>query len=317
MPDFSGAQQAQPSLGDLSNSGSAAHEGGADLDFQDLFSQQQQELQTTKKTAERSARDLDALRQKTEQSEQTMAKLRAALTGEDEGGVGADPYAAEIAGLEGQLDEYLQAAIDHERKGTPIPLTINSAVNSIKFQIRALQKEKVLEERNKKLEAQIAQLSNPANAIDQTAYSNIDSAVINSLNSVFGAGDEYADQKNAQFQAVTAQIADEIRDLKTTDPDMWDRIRRDRNAQVKLVNHFIKKNIPPKARQLMEEDEIKRTPLSYDELMNAFREAKELAASGKDPRAQQMVSQIRQELLSRVWDKNAGKSSRVRTSELF
>lgn len=315
MPDFLGAPQAQPSLSNLSDSGAASH-GGAELNFEEILESTKAELHEAKSTASRTARELADVRSQATKTSETLNKLKSVF--DPDSGQAQDPYEAQKQDLEAQLDEYLAAALEHDRKGTPIPLTINNAVSNIKFQLRSLEKEKGWEEERKAMKAKIDQLSNPGHSIDQTAFSNIDSHVISSLNTIYGPDDEHAEQKDAQFEAVTRQIAKEIRTLKSENPDVWDRIRRDKGAQVKLVNHFVQKNIPPKARQIMEQDRIRREPIGYDELVNAFREAKELAAEGKDPKARQYVSQLRQELLSRVWDKNAGRGAgRVKSSDLF
>lgn len=306
---------AQPGHSSAQSEGSPASGAGADIDFSALFESTQAELQEAKSTASKTARELQSVRTDAQKANETISKLKSVF--DPDSGKAADPYESEKERLNQELDEYINAAMEHDRRGTPIPLTINNAVSNIKFQLRSLEKEKTYEEETKRLREEVKRLSNPGHSIDQTAFSNIDSHVINSLEQIYGPGDEYTDQKNAQFQAVTGQIANEIRDLKENDPQMWDRIRRDRNAQTKLVNHFVKKNIPPKARQIMEQDEIRRTPLGYDELVNAFREAKELAAEGKDPKARQYVTQLRQELLSRVWEKNAGRGGRVKSGDLF
>ncbi len=230
----------------------------------------------------------------------------------------ADPVADEVSALESEMDQYLQAAIEHERSGRPIPLTINSAVKSLRHQISQVKENAALRAQLAELKRRTDQVSDPQNAIEATAYSNMDNQIETALQSLYGNTDANADVREAQFQSISRQIVTEIKDLKKNDPGMWDRIRRDRKAQVNLVNHFVKKTIPPKAREIMDADQIRRTPLTNDELMNAYREAKEQAL--KDPKAVQYASQIRQELLSRVMEKNMGggsRNSRMGVNDLF
>jgi len=303
--DSSASSAADPSQG-----------GDTGVDFQSLFKQTSQELEQSKEQASRFSKELDTVKETSSKASDSLERIKAALTGEDSEPV--DPVQSQVQALEAEMDKVLQIAIESERAGRPIPLTVSTAVNSLKAQIEHVKYRASADKKLADMEKQLKELSNPSKMIDQTAYNNMDSQIVTALNAIYGNGEDYDDVKSAQFSSISHQIISEIKDLRQNDPEMWDKIRRNPKAQANLVNHFVKKTIPPKARQIMEEDSIKKTPLGTDELLNAFREAKELAA--KDPKAQAYVSEIRQELLSRMLERNMGggsSSARTRMSDLF
>jgi hypothetical protein len=308
----------QQELGSSSDSSSAdpSHGGDTGVDFQALFQQTNQQLEQTKEEASRFSRELSSVKEASSKSSEALDKIKAALMGDD--GEPADPVQSQVAELEAKMDQVLQIAIESERNGRPIPLTVSTAVDALKAQIENVKYRAAAEKRLAEMEKQLKEVSNPSKVIDQTAYNNMDSSIQTALNAIYGTSDEYDEVKQAQFNSISSQIINEIRDLQKNDPQMWDKIRRNPKAQQNLVTHFVKKTIPPRARQIMEEDSIKKTPLGTDELLNAFREAKELAA--KDPRAAAYVSEIRQELLGRMMERNMGGGSsqqRTRMSDLF
>lgn len=308
----------QETLGSSSDSSSADPSQGGDtgVDFQALFQQTNQQLEQTKEEANRFSRELSSVKEASSKSSEALDKIKAALMGDD--GEPADPVQAQVSELEAKMDQVLQIAIESERAGKPIPLTVSTAVDALKAQIESVKYRAATDKKLAEMERRLADAANPSKAIDQTAYNNMDSNIQTALNAIYGNSDEYEEVKQAQFNSISSQIIAEIRDLQKNDPQMWDKIRRNPKAQQNLVTHFVKKTIPPRARQIMEEDNIKKTPMGTDELLNAFREAKELAS--KDPRAAAYVSEIRQELLARMMERNMGGGSsqqRTRMSDLF
>lgn len=307
MQEASGAQPQHSSHSEAAD----PNQGG--VDFNELI---QTELESTKNQNTQLSQELAALKNEAGKTKDTVDKIRSVFAPEDGGEV--DPIDARINELNAEIDDVLGKAIEAERIGKPIPMTTRTAISNLKFQIEMLEKGKEKDKVISELQSQLKQLANPGTAVDQQAYSNIDSQLHSALETIYGPGQEYVETKAAQFHAVASQIGEEIKALKRDDPATWERIRRDQSAQKKLVNYFVKQNMPPKARQLMEEDQIRRTPMSHDELLNAFREAKQLAAQDpQNAQAQHYVTELRRELLSTLMAKNMGKSSRVRANELF
>jgi len=299
-----------------SESGFESASGGGDteLDFKSLFADTQSQLKETQDYSSRLSQDLENVKGEAGKSNAELARIKSAILNEST--EAEDPVAQEIASLEAEMDQYLQAGIDAERRNQPIPLTVSNAVRSLKHQIAYAQDRSKNQAELLALREQVKQLSNPRNVIDQTAYNNMDSHIQSAIQTIFGTDDESADVRSAQFDAVSRQVINEIKNVQKTDPDLWDRIRRDQKAQRNMVNHFVQKSIPPRARQIMDNERIRTTPLTTNELMNAFREAKELAL--KDPAAARHVSEVRQELLARMMEKNmGGGSSQARINDLF
>lgn len=226
------------------------------------------------------------------QTSQTLDKIRQVFAPDQ----GDAPSESEqrISGFEAQLDHYMQAAIEAERRGQPIPLTTNLAIQLFQGKIEQ-------ERERERLYGDIAQLKqamkaaqNPDNQVDNITYQNLDTSVLQAMDVLYGR--EPSDVKSYQFQAVTKALGAEIRDLKRNDPELWAEIRRDPNRQASMVRHFVKQTIPPKAREILMEDQIKREPMGTDELYQAFREADGI----DDPKERQRIKvAIREEIIGR------------------
>lgn len=301
-----GAAQGGGHEGGQEHSTDNASEGG-NLDFKTLFENQREEF-----SQELGKRDAELGKTKS-----TIDKLRQALMDGDGEQRHSDPIDTEIAETEAELDRIIGIALESEKRGKPIPLTANTAIKSLQFKIKTLQDKKASSAELAELKAKVAQLSNPEVQIDQQAFSNLDQVLMHQLSSIYGPNENVENI----FDAVSKDIVSEIRDLKKNDPKMWQRIARDKTAQTKMVAHFVKRAIPPRARELLEEDQIRRTPLSMDELQAAFQEAKSAWMQEKNPRkVEEMkghMSKIRQQILSRMMEKHMGGASRTRMSELF
>lgn len=226
------------------------------------------------------------------QTSQTLDKIRQVFAPDS----GDTPSEAEqrVAGYEAQLDHYMQAAIEAERRGQPIPLTTNLAIQLFQGKIEQ-------EREREQLFGELAQLKqamkiaqNPDNQVDNITYQALDTNVLQAMDVLYGKAP--SDVKSYQFQAVTKALGAEIKDLKRNDPELWAEIRRDPNRQASMVRHFVKQTIPPKAREILMEDQIKREPMSTEELRQAFREADGI----DDPKERQRIKvAIRQEIVGR------------------
>lgn len=313
MQGSSAAPQQSSAFDSNSQDFEGANQGGEVSDFQGLFDRTNQELEQTKKQSTQLQTKLSQVEGEARKSSEVVDRMRRALMGDEVDQGQMDPYDKEIADLEAEMDQYLHAAIEAEKRGSPIPLTTKNGIDNLKNRIDFLQYKREMEKERQDLREQVKRLSNPSNTIDQQAYSNIDSHIVASLETIFGPQDTQV--KEAQFYAISKQIADEVSAIQKQDPQLWDRIRRDHKAQVRLVNNFVKQNIPPKARELLEQDRVRRTPLSTNELLSAWKEAKELAKT--DPGMMRTVQELREQLVGRLWEKNAGKSSRVQMNDLY
>ena len=194
-----------------------------------------------------------------------------------------------------RLDHYLQAAVQAEREGRPMPLTANLAAEFYEHATEVEQLKSRWEAEIAALKQQVQKASDPSEAINLQAYTNMDSHLQNALNTIYGPGAEYADQKEAQFEALGKVIGKEIRELAQEDPQAWDNIRRSPAKQQKLVMHFVEQSLPPRARQILAQEQLMNEPTSMDELIQAFNEA---SAIQDDRERAQVKGMIRREILA-------------------
>lgn len=280
--------------GPILSTGQDAGGDGGDVDLDALYEHigaQSEELKNTR-------RDLMGLKGTNEKNQAFLDRLRQAVVGEEK----KSPSRKDE--LEGQLDHYLRAALEAERKGKPMPLTANLASQFFESQIRAEEEKAELQKRIDMLEKAAKRANDPRVQIDNAAYSDIDSLIENGVRAIYGVDDAYADQREHQFEAIARQIGNVIKQIRTEDPQTWNRLARNPGDRRKLVTHFIEKNIPPKARQVMEQERLRNTPLTVDDMMQAFGEAKGI----KDPKVKaQMTTSLRRDILAESFAQRRGK----------
>lgn len=241
-------------------------------------------------------RELEGLRNRTGEQEAILGRLRTAFAPEQPR---VDPRAERRANAENQLDYYVQAALEAERAGKPMPLTANLAAQLFQWQIEQTEKEGQTAATLADLQAKLEAATNPNFQIDQRAYSVMDSQIMNAMSTIYGSGPEYQGQRAAQFKAVAAQVGTELKDLQKTDPGTWDEIRRDDRKIQRMVNYFVEQNLPPRARQILAQQQMENEPQTMEGLLGAFREAQ--TAYKDDPRQLARVTpQIRAEILAEM-----------------
>jgi hypothetical protein len=263
------------------------HQGGAELpDFNAMI----EALQNTQSEAREWGQKYSELEGKHKETSQTLDKIKQVFAPDDR----VNPAEQRIAQYEAQLDHYMQAAIDAERRGQPIPLTTNLAIQLFQGKIEQEREREQLFGELAQLKRTLQAVNNPDNQVDNITYQNIDTNVLQAMDVLYGK--QPSDVKSYQFQAVTKAIGAEIRDLKQNDPELWAEIRRDPKRQQRMVQHFVKQTIPPKAREILMEDQIRREPMTTEELYSAFREADAIT----DPKERQRIkTAIRQEIVGR------------------
>lgn len=299
------SEASQNSSGAEGGQGQGGGEGSADIS--QILEQHRQALEQQTSLFGQSQNEIKTLKDQNAATQAVLDRIKNAVGGgKAEDAAEADPFAAQIQHYTGLIDEYLGAAIEHERQGKPIPLTVKNAIESFQGHIKQLELNRSMSAELAKLKQQVAKATDPSHAIDQQAYGNIDSFVISGLDTVYGHGDQMEEVKTAQFRTVTQQITNEVKRLHKEDPDMWDRIRRNPADQRKLVNHFIKLSVPPRARELMEEDQIRKTPVTLPMLQEAWQESKEI----KDPAQRAKIqSVLRHQILEATVMKGRGGGS--------
>lgn len=258
--------------------------------------------------------ELEQLRGKTSESDAVLTRLRDALNpGKKET---VDPRVQRRQHAESRLDYMLQAALESERAGRPMPLTANLAADLYEYQIEQTEKEARLMTELTEMKQKLDQATNPNTMIDVQAFTTMDSQLQQAIGVVFGQGEEYAPQRQAQFRAVSQQIVSEIKDLQKAEPQTWDEIRRSPQKLQRMVNYFVEQNLPPRARQILQQEQIMREPQSIDNMLQAFREAHE--AYRDDPRQlQRVVPEIRAQILAEMMNERRGKRGRANISSMY
>lgn len=287
-----------------SSAGSSGADGGQDneIDIGELTRDYQTRMGETQSALERSNHEIQQLRDSTTKSDKVLEGLRRVLSG-DEGEEAADPVEGEIAGLEAQIDQYLTAAVQAERAGRPIPLTVNAAVQSLRGQIEAKRQNQSLLKEIAQLRGTVDRVAHPEHGIDQQAFSDLDSKIINALETVYGTSPQMQGVKTAQWKAISELVSTEIKALRKKDPAVWDRIRRNPKDRSEMVAHFVKQAIPPRARQILEDEQVRNTPLTLSDLWGAWNDTKEL----KDPQqAIKLRQQLRPQILEMIAMKGRG-----------
>jgi len=276
------------------NQNSSVDSGGEGIDFKTLFGKTESELNETKASLQKTAGEFESFKGEAKKTQDTLEKLRKALVGGDEEGGEADPVAQEIAELEAEIQEWVDAAWEGERNGKPITKTAKLAIDNAKRTIKALQKEQAANKKFAELEEKITKASDPQLAVNNALYDATDNLISNALNTIYGQSEEYEDVKGAQLLSLQRLIGAEFVNLQKNHPEDWKRVQRDRVALGKLVQHFVKKTIPPVARKLMDEDEIRRTPESFDDLLGAFREQKTIYQKSPTAQNKKLLVELRQ-----------------------
>ncbi len=188
------------------------------------------------------------------------------------------------------LDHVLQQSLEAEKDGRPMPITTNLAVKLFETQKQLTEAMKVIND----LKGKTDQALDPVARLDQQTYANLDNILQDSLFTMFGR-ENVSQQK---YSGIASEITAEIKKLQTEKPDLWEDIRRSPKHQAAMVRHFVDKNVPPAARKLMQDDAVQKYEMTEADLINAFREAKDI----QDPKVRDKVqTKIRQDLLEKRW----------------
>jgi hypothetical protein len=273
-----------------SNAGGTASQGGdaGAFDYKSAFQSQNKKLQDTESNLHQLRQDWEGKRGDLD----LVSKMKDVFSP-------PKSQAAEspVAGWERELDFYIEQAVEAKNQGRGIPLTANLAISHYKALIENYNIRQNLEGQLGEMKQRLEALSNPGHAMDQQAYSSFDTFIKNGLERIYGADQGTFPQRLAQFRAIGQQVAQAIKELRQKNPERWDMIRRDPREIEKLANRALRMNLPPKALQMIEQEQLRNTPMQPGELMQALREAK--IAYKDNPAELSRVSQmIRREYLA-------------------
>lgn len=275
------------------------HQGQEEPDYREAFARSQKELDELRGKHSETSRTLDVLRKKSDGAEQTLNKLRQVFVPEQD--QTPDPVESEVAKLEAALDYYIQKGFEAEKAGSPIPLTVDNAIRQIQHQISSLRKTSQLEATVAKLEKQLQQTQDPQRQLDGQAYQQIDGFLVRALDTMYGTGDEALMAKNAAWTANIQQLKAEVQNLQQNHPDVWDKARRSPEKLQRLVHHIVQQSMPPRARQIIETERLRKEPITMKELWKAHSEAGQIQNTRERAKIQ---TQIRQAIWAQKWQRN-------------
>ncbi len=299
-----------------------AAEGGQDQnapvqDYGEILARHQHELAQTGKTVQE-------LRAELEKSHGVLGRVQKAFAGDE--GEKLTPYQKRMQEFD-ELASYLdsEALESQKRGGQGLPIT-----TKIGKQLAAYGKE--AEARAEKLEAELAEIkatlkrqNNPAFAGLERAAFAMEGMVDEALSAMYGAEAGSKGIRAAQFNAVTARINEEIKDLMANDPEALLKVQRNPKIMRRMVNHFMAEMLPPKVRTMMDEERIKAEPIDARQLWQAFAEARgaleEARGKGNEKEAAHysgLMDDIRRDILSnQIAGRKGGTVDKPSLNQLF
>lgn len=238
--------------------------------------------------------------------QQVLDRLRGAFAPEAAAPDPAAETAREISETERILEYYIAQGFEHEKAGNPIPLTIDSSIRQLQDRMRFLKSLDELRTKNGQLENAVRALADEGFQLDRNAQSVLGTSLMGAIETIYGPGQQNLPQKRAMWGAVQGLMGQELKALKESQPQQWDRIRRDPMKLAKLANYFVEQTIPPRARELLQMQQIQSTPLSEGDLWQAFNEARQI----QDPRQrEQLTTKIRQDILAHRFSRSGARGA--------
>ena len=216
------------------------------------FQQMQQQFQQMQEQLQRTQGELSTARG----SAQTLEKLKAALGAPHEEEEGPDWF-----------DTVLAQALEAEKAGRPIPLTVRIATELKQSQEANA---KMLQELQRLKQGQAA-LQSPDAHQNAMAYSQIDSLINNKIEAIYGGQNPHI------HGAVTNALAAELKQLQATQPQVWSQVRSNPQHLEALTNSFIAKVVPPQAMNILNEQMEAAKPFTANDALEALKEAQALA----------------------------------------
>lgn len=268
------------------STGGQPNEGGQDTN--DLLSK----FETVTKELTDTKNQYQNLSKQHEETQSFVKRIQEAI-----GGKSSEPSQEELD--EKQYDRFLSYMVEAERSGKPMPFTSEIAVALMQHKKNSDSQISELKKQVSDLLSLQKQVTDPSYKLDDQAFVSMQTIMDNSLQALYG------DIPPNYQRAIAADINEEVMRLKKESPETWDKIRRSPDYQKKMVTHFVTKAVPEKARKMLNEEKLKNEPMTMNELMAAFREAKEkLKDSPKEK------DKVLKEIRAKIWELKYGNAKR-------
>lgn len=267
-------------------------------DFGTTLLKQQEALRERDETISTLKGDLDG-------TKSTIDKLRKVFVNDD------DKKPDRGADFKKLLAEVNDAELeDKKRGGKGLPLTTKIGKQFSEFAQTTLEKNEKLEKELEDMKKQMGLQSNPAfqnmQRINHVAENMVDEA----LDKLYGEEDDTKQVKSFQGDSIKSMIQKEIRDMiEKKEYDNLKKLNNPKNVRG-MVSHFAKQILPPKVRQILDEEHLKNQPADPKQLMSALKEANaKLAAAETDAEFrhwEKIATEIRQDFLAETMGKKGG-----------
>jgi len=209
---------------------------------------------------------------------------------------------------DGWYDDVLRAAMEAEKQGQGMPLTV-------KISTQLLEQQKA----NAKLMAELEQLksrenmrSNPQFQMDQAAFNHIDQFMSRELEAAYDGS-----IPKPVAVAVTQDLVQRIQHTQQHDPELWSRIRSNPELMQRVVRQAVAQAVPPEARRVVAQQALENATYSPQDIQASIREAQELMQQAEvqsNPRLMQKLQASIEKSREMYWESmipGQGRRSRV------
>lgn len=266
---------------------SQSHDGQSVVDYGEILARHQGELARTRS-------DLD-------RSNEVLTRVQKAFSGDQKELPAHEQRMRDFDDLGSYLDQ--EALEDQKKGGRGLPITTKIGKQLVTFGKEAEARAAKLERELEDLKAQVKRQQNPAFQGLERAGFIMEGMLDEGLKHLYGADPAAKQVRASQFEAVSRLIHEEMVDLAKNDPDGLLQVQRNPKIQRRMVNHFMAQVLPPKVREMMDNDRLKNEPTTSRDLMQSFAEARQewqAAQAEGDERKEAYYSSLMDELRPQI-----------------
>ncbi len=204
--------------------------------------------------------------QEFKQTKETLDRVRQAFVPEEKGA--PDP----VSELQEQMDYYLEQAMEAKARGQSMPLTTNLALRFFQSQIENHQTQQKLMQEIERLKGGVDKANDPEKSVNDHAYAAMEGHIQNALDSLYGAGADQIGIKRNVYQGVVNMLQGDLKELQQKAPHLWDQVRRNPAKLQSIVQQAIQRIVPPRAMEMIQQEQLQNTPMTEGELWAAWRQ---------------------------------------------
>ncbi len=246
----------------------------------------------------------DSHRTETASDREVIARLKQALS--PEVAAAPDPVRA----LEGQMDTFLEQAMELRAKGQQIPMTTQIAMDFYQSQLENLKVIAELKKQVSELKGGVERANDPEAPVNNIAYTQMDTFLQQSLDSLYGTDPKQTPTKRRVYGAVTEALSEDLKALQKSAPAQWDMLRRNPMKLQAVVNDVLRSIVPPKALQMIDQETLENTPMSAGELWGTFREAQAKFKGAKNHEEKLKALELQRSIRQDIFDLDKPKAKR-------